>query len=147
MSQKDYEQLIREWAQLTSATDVEALLQRGRVKVRDTIIDLVYHDDEEEEPLVLLVGYFGKLPSDDGGAAALALLHANFTLQVLGHSLCWSVNPRTGQVIAHDRLPLDLLDAPALHECLLVFAEMAEVWDATIKAGASQEPASESLSS
>ena len=55
MSQKNYEQLIREWAQLTSATDVEALLQRGRVKVRDTIIDLVYHDDEEEEPHRLLV--------------------------------------------------------------------------------------------
>lgn len=138
MSQKNYEQLIREWAQLTGATDVNGLLQRGRVKVRDTIIDLVYHDDEEE-PLVLLVGYFGKLPSNDGGVAALALLHANFTLQVLGHSLCWSVNPRTEQVIAHGRLPLDSLDAPVLHQCLLAFAELAEVWHAAADARASQD--------
>jgi len=137
MSQKNYEHLIREWARLTGAEDVDSLLQRGRVKVRDTIIDLVYHDDEDE-PLVLLVGYFGKLPSNDGGAAALALLHANFTLQVLGHSLCWSVNPRTEQVIAHGKLPLDLLDAPTLHQCLQAFAELAEVWHASADARASQ---------
>ena len=137
MSQKNYEQLIREWARLMGAEDVNSLLQRGRVKVRDTIIDLVYHDDEDE-PLVLLVGYFGKLPSNDGGAAALALLHANFTLQVLGHSLCWSVNPRTEQVIAHGKLPLDLLDAPTLHQCLQAFAELAEVWHASADARASQ---------
>jgi len=137
MSQKNYEQLIREWGRLTGAEDVDSLLQRGRVKVRDTIIDLVYHDDEDE-PLVLLVGYFGKLPSNDGGAAALALLHANFTLQVLGHSLCWSVNPRTEQVIAHGKLPLDLLDAPTLHQCLQTFAELAEIWHASADARASQ---------
>ena len=137
MSQKNYEHLIREWARLTGAEDVDGLLQRGRVKVRDTIIDLVYHDDKDE-PLVLLVGYFGKLPSNDGGAAALALLHANFTLQVLGHSLCWSVNPRTEQVIAHGKLPLDLLDAPTLHQCLQAFAELAEVWHASADARASQ---------
>jgi len=141
MSQKNYEQLIREWARLTEAEDVDGLLQRGRVKVRDTIIDLVYHDDEDE-PLVLLVGYFGKLPSNDGGAAVLRLMHANFTLQVLGHSLCWSVNPRTEQVIAHGRLPLESLDAPTLHQCLQGFAEMAEVWNATIEARASEEEAS-----
>lgn len=133
MSQDNYKRLIREWAQLTSAMDVEGLLQRGRIKVRDMVIDLVYHDDEEE-PLVLLVGYFGKLPSNDGGIAAQALLHANFTLQVLGHSLCWSVNPRTEQVIAHDRLPLDSLDAPTLHQCLLAFAEFAETWHASADA-------------
>lgn len=137
MSQKNYEQLIREWAQLTGAANVESLLQRGRVKIHDTIIDLVYHDDEKE-PLVLFVGYFGKLPSNDGGIAAQALLHANFTLQVLGHSLCWSVNPRTEQVIAHGRLPLNSLDAPMLHQCLLAFAESAEVWQASADARASQ---------
>jgi hypothetical protein len=132
MSQENYEQLIRDWAQLTGATDVDGLLQRGRVRVGDTVIDLVHHD--EEEALVLLVGYFGKLPSNDGGIAAQALLHANFTLQVLGHSLCWSVNPRTEQVIAHGRLPLASLDAPALHQCLQSFAEMAVVWHATAEA-------------
>jgi hypothetical protein len=127
MSQQNYEHLIREWARITGATDVEDLVQRGRVKVRDTVIDLVYHHDEHE-PLVLLIGYFEKLPTDDGGIAAQALLHANFTLQVLGHSLCWSVNPRTEQVIAHGKLPLGSLDAPALHQCLLAFAELSEVW-------------------
>lgn len=140
MSQKNYEQLIREWAQLTGATDVGDLLQRGRVKVRDTIIDLVYHEDEEE-PLVLFVGYFGKLPSDDGGIAAQALLHANFTLQVLGHSLCWSVNPRTQQVIAHGRLPLASLNAPVLHQCLQGFAELAENWHAATEARLSGDTA------
>jgi hypothetical protein len=135
MSQKIYEQLLLEWAQITGATDVQGLLRRGRVKVRQTIIDLVYHDDEKE-PLVLLVGYFGKLPSNDGGAAALTLLHTNFTLQVLGHSLCWSVNPRSGQVIAHGRMPLQSLDAAVLHQSLEGFAEVAEVWNATIEARA-----------
>lgn len=140
MSRKNYEQLIREWAQLTGPTNVESVLQRGRVKVRDTIIDLVYHDDEEE-PLVLFVGYFGKLPSNDGGIAAQALLHANFTLQVLGHSLCWSINPRTQQVIAHGRLPLASLDAPALHQCLQGFAEQAENWHAASEARLSGDTA------
>jgi hypothetical protein len=130
MSQQDYEYLIREWARQTGAADVEDVLRRGRVKVRDTVIELVYHYDAYE-PLVLLVGYFGKLPSDDGGATAQAFLHANFTLQVLGHSLCWSANPRTGQVIAHGRLPLHSLDAPGLHQSLLAFAELAEVWHAS----------------
>ena len=127
MSQQNFEHLIREWARLTKATDVEDLVRRGRVKVRDTVIDLVYHHDEHE-PLVLLVGYFEKLPMDDGGIAAQALLNANFTLQVLGHSLCWSVNPRTEQVIAHGKLPLHSLDAPGLHQWLLAFSELAEVW-------------------
>lgn len=138
MSQENYEQLIREWAQLTGATDVDSLLQRGRVKVNDKVIDLVYHEDEEES-LVLLVGYFGKLPSDDDGITAQALLHANFTLQVLGHSLCWSVNPRTQQVIAHSKLPLDSLDAPVLHQCLQAFAEVAEVWHAAAEARLSSD--------
>lgn len=65
---------------------------------------------------------------------AQALLHANFTLQVLGHSLCWSVNPRTQQVIAHGRLPLASLDASALHQCLQGFAEQAENWHAATEA-------------
>lgn len=130
MSQQNYEHLIREWARLTKAADVENLVQRGRIKVRDTVIDLVYHHDEFE-PLVLLVGYFDKLPMDDGGIAAQAFLHANFTLQVLGHSLCWSVNPRTEQVIAHGKLPLHSLDAPALNQWLLAFSELAEVWHAS----------------
>lgn len=137
MNQENYERLIREWAQLAGAPDVDSVLERGRVKVRDTVIDLVLHE-EEAEPLVLLIGHFGKLPTNDGGAAALALLHANFTLQVLGHNLCWSVNPRTEQVIAHARLPLELLDAPALHECLQAFAALAELWHTTVKSQATR---------
>lgn len=128
MSQENYEQLIRDFAELTGATDVDSLLQRGRIKVRDTVIDLVYHN--EGEALVLMIGYFGTLPSHDDGMAARTLLHANFTLQVLGHTLCWSVNPRTGQVTAHGRLPLASLNASELHLCLQGFADMAEVWHA-----------------
>lgn len=53
-------------------------------------------------------------------------------MQVLGRNLCWSVNPRTEQVIAHAKLPLELLDAPALHECLQAFAALAELWRTTV---------------
>ena len=132
MNQENYERLIREWARLAGAPDADSVLQRGRVKVRDTVIDLVL-PEEEDEPLILLIGHFGKLPANDGGALALGLLHANFTLQMLGRNLCWSVNPRTEQMIAHARLPLELLDAPALHECLQAFAALAELWHTTVE--------------
>jgi hypothetical protein len=124
MSQERFDDLIRGWGRLTGAADVEDLVRHNRVRVGETLIELVYHEDEA--PRVLFVAYFDKLPGDDAGKLAMALLHANFTQQVLGLSLCWSVNPRTAQVIAHDHAPLDALAPAVLQQRLQDFAELAQ---------------------